>query len=305
METTKAETMNGQGGSVDSRGRSLNRVTHYGWVVVDEPGEFRWIPKRLLFVDHDYQRINISRSKVLKLASEWSWVALGTLTVAVRDKSYFVVDGQHRKLAAEKRDDIDDLPCMVYRSDGQVSEAKGFLRTNTARKSLTMYDRWSALLRTQDPTALHVADLLASADYTPVDAGSSGRKTAKCLACLMLCTTNYREAMDAVWPVVIELHNGEFLHERVVYSLVYLENAIRSQGLSLTRSPWRARLLKLGREGVLEATMKAAVYYAQGGSRIWASGVVNALNHGLRNRLSMNPGEATDEVDGVDEQGGE
>jgi len=42
--------------------------------------------------------------------------------VALRDDNkWFVVDGQHRKLAADQRSDIRELPCLVF----ETNEAGG------------------------------------------------------------------------------------------------------------------------------------------------------------------------------------
>src|SRR5689334_6103185 len=77
----------------------------------DRPGEFAMIDKTKLNVDLSYQR-KTTKSRVDKIREEWSWIAFGAVSVALRgDGEWFVMDGQHRVLAAMMRDDIKEVPC--------------------------------------------------------------------------------------------------------------------------------------------------------------------------------------------------
>lgn len=93
----------------------LDKVQRYGWTMQDKQGEQRQINKNLLLVNDDYQR-TASASKILEIASEWSWIGCGVIIVAKRDGSYWVIDGQHRVLAAKRRSDIKEMPCLVLMS---------------------------------------------------------------------------------------------------------------------------------------------------------------------------------------------
>src|SRR4051812_44439221 len=105
-------------------GRSVSKVEKFGWIIVDKRGVAMDIPKCSLHVDKSYQRDALGSSKILRIAREWSWIACGRLIVGIRpDGSYVVIDGQHRKLAADKRSDIADLPCEVFEVLGPSQEA--------------------------------------------------------------------------------------------------------------------------------------------------------------------------------------
>ena len=44
----------------------------------------------------------------------------------------------------------------------------------------------------------------------------------------------------------------------------------------------RKRILKLGPQALLRATMRASAYYASGGYKVWALGMLEDINKGLR-----------------------
>lgn len=85
-----------------------------------DPGEFRMIDKAALNID---QRNQISESHVQSIANHWSWTAIGMILVSEQaDGTLLVLDGQQRKMAADKRSDIQNLPCLVF-SKNVVEEA--------------------------------------------------------------------------------------------------------------------------------------------------------------------------------------
>ena len=57
------------------------------------------------------------------------------------------------------------------------------------------------------------------------------------------------------------------------------------EGESLTDKKWALKLAELGADKLAEAANKAASYYSAGGARIWAVGILELMNKGLRNKL--------------------
>ena len=123
----------------------MTKIERYGWVVKDTPGVMMLIDKQELRVNHEYQRQLIA-SKVSDMSACWSWVACGTITVGIRDRVAWVLDGQHRVAAAMRRADITNLPCIVFDLDSVADEAKGFLSTNRLRGQMTSVDHFRAEL---------------------------------------------------------------------------------------------------------------------------------------------------------------
>jgi len=64
-----------------------------------------------------------------------------------------VVDGQHRKLAADLRSDVTTLPCHVLQAGSVKDEAMAFLVMHTGKVGVAGLDRSRALLRTGDASA--------------------------------------------------------------------------------------------------------------------------------------------------------
>ena len=101
-----------------------DKVARYNWIIRNAPGEFLMIPKQELEVDHGYQRNAVNQRRIDALCRTWDWIACGCLVVALRDDNrWFVMDGQHRKLAADMRSDIKELPCLVFETAGRREEA--------------------------------------------------------------------------------------------------------------------------------------------------------------------------------------
>mgnify|MGYP003335309740 CR=1 FL=1 len=101
----------------------MNKVERYEWTALDAEGDLQWIDKAELSVDHTYQRPE-AKQKVLRIASEFSWQKFGCLVVSERQSGEMVViDGQHRALAAIRRDDVNKVPCIVFRELQLADEA--------------------------------------------------------------------------------------------------------------------------------------------------------------------------------------
>lgn len=117
-----------------------------------------------LGIDATYQRA-LGRDNITlirAIAKDWDWTLCQPLIVARRhDDSLWVVDGQHRLLAARLRSDIYDLPCIVVHYGSIEAEAQGFVALNTRRRPLTAYALWRAAIASNDAQALALQAMLA------------------------------------------------------------------------------------------------------------------------------------------------
>lgn len=261
----------------------ISKVERYNWKLQDKPGVQRMVKKGDLHVDHTYQR-NANETKLMAIARDWSWIACGSIVVADREGVLFVVDGQHRVLAARKRGDITDLPCLVFKTHEARQEAKGFLAAQTLRKPITSVEKFRALVTIEDPAALVVQDLLASAGKTPGEGVSTG--TVKCVGILVSLARDDATALRKIWPLIVAVSEGQQIHQRVVEGLAYISKRM-PDGTSLMDKEWQKRVLKVGGVGLLTAAAKAAAYYARGGPKVWATGMIEAINKGHRNLLEL------------------
>lgn len=253
-------------------------------VTLDEIGEFAMINKHDLNVDESYQRSH-SSSKIEKMAREWSWVACSTLAVALRpDATWYVMDGQHRKLAAMLRDDIEALPCMVHDVDRISQEARNFVNLNSNRRAMTAVAKFRAMVTGGDPAARIAADLVERAGRR-VEVGGS-LTTFSAIEVLIQCLRIDESSLRRIWPVVVELCKDHRIPGHVLSGFWRLERAFVDPAESLSDARWRKRIVSVGLAEIESSiSQTAALLKTTRSNRVSAMGIATAINRGLRNRL--------------------
>lgn len=259
----------------------ISKVDRYGWIKPDQRGELMWLNKSIIEFDEAYQReLNINKCR--ELASNWSWAAFGCITVAMREGRYFAVDGMHRTVASRHRSDIDVLPCIVFKSMGQEDEAAAFLRANQNRKAIRTLDSHRAAILAGDSVAKRVQRLIDTNGYTI--SSSNKANGIKCIGVMhKLARTKYDILAD-VFPLVAELCSGGMVKETVLEGLCYLQANADDQ---VTSPKWSKRLLQVGADELHMAAGKGAAFYAKGGARPWALGILSRINKGLQHKLQI------------------
>lgn len=101
------------------------------------------IPVELLELDYAYQRTETGNAN--KLAENWDDTACEFLLVSFRDGKFYVIDGQHRMIAA-KINGIKSLPCVILTGLTRSEEARRFSVQGVGRKVLTPNDTFKANL---------------------------------------------------------------------------------------------------------------------------------------------------------------
>lgn len=146
---------------VNFGGHTQPKREKFAWASTSKPGVFRWVPKADLNIDGRYQREEVSSAKTMEIARSWDWTLFGTLLVGERgDGSLWVYDGGHRTRASFYRDDIPDLPCMVFRIEDAAGEAKAFYGAQKLKSNISVTDAHRAGVIAQEPDALRVQALL-------------------------------------------------------------------------------------------------------------------------------------------------
>ena len=255
----------------------VSKVERYKWDDPTKVGNLSFIDKVLLLIDHQYQRDG-NEQKITEIASKFNWPAFGVLIVARRHDKLYVVDGQHRFLAAMKRADIKKVPCIVFDSGGIEAEARTFIVAQTLRKQVTAIDKFKAMLVYKDATAIAVQELIDESGRK-VAKGSSG-STICCVALLIRLYTVDPQTLTKLWPLLVKLCRGVPFQERIIDATFYLERHI-PEGTSLLDKRWADRLLKIGPEKLSRQIASASAFFAAGGSRVWSEGILQLLNKGL------------------------
>ncbi len=270
-----------------------DKVAHYKWEIVDNPGEMRWISKHELFVDDAYQRTAFD-TKIKLMTARWSWIACGVLIVALRDGKYFVIDGQHRALASLRRSDITELPCIVFRTNTPSQEANGFLVANTHRKPVDAFGKHKAAIVAGDEVAVYVSDFAnrLGLKFTP---SLTGPGQIKSLAWCLKRAAEDRQRFERVLRLALDISNddGVAVHKVLLEGLWSLDGKVDG-GVAGARV--RKKIVEKGATVLVSSANKAAGYYGQSNGKVWATGMLGELNKGLRNRIDLVRGEEDEAV---------
>ena len=262
----------------------IAKVERYKWTVKDEPGRLMHIHKGKLLIDHSYQRSEITDHKTLSFASAWSWVACGTISVAKRGGDFYVIDGQHRVLASLRRSDIDTLPCIVFESTGIESEADAFLTLNSSREALRAVDRLRAMVRKGDPIAIKVQRMIEASGRSP--STSPSPKTIACIGTLLRIAAKRPKILDSIWPVITDVCTDYSIDARLVEGLAYVEQNMQ-EGFSISNTRFKNRLVQIGPASLIDGVNRASSLYSKGGPRVWAVGIIETLNKGLKSKFKL------------------
>lgn len=267
-------------------GQSVSKVTKYGWKVQNAPGQFLWLNKRLLRIDHAYQRDDVSAGRIAEIRSDWCWLSCATLVVAQRpDGTYWVIDGQHRKIAADHRSDIQELPCLVFQSSEKGFEANGFLQLNTNRGPVRMIQKFKAMVGRGDKEAVAVQTAITDAGLK-IGASDSPSHVG-CVGALMKLFAD-EEGSKVLWPLILEMGplQEKKIIDKVVVGMIYLNHVLSKDADDqlLTDLHNREKLVEAGTDKCAEAIRQAQLYYKRSGERIYAQGIVDLLNTKRRTR---------------------
>lgn len=258
----------------------------FKWKVVDEPGKFMSIGKARLLIDHTYQREKVCNARVLKISSEWSWVAFGVLTVAQRPSGeYWVIDGQHRKLAADKRTSVDKLPCLVFETEAVEEEAEGFLQANTLRGPVSSYDKYRCKLACKHSAAVIVQKMVEAEGYRVLRGGIEHHGVG-CVSLLMRSVELDRSIAERTWSLAVKVAAGEHVVQDLYAALFHLEKKLSRCGLSICDRYNSDKLVAAGQADVLKRIRDLKIALGKGGAAVSAQAVILLLNKNRKaNRL--------------------
>lgn len=286
VKAMKSETFNTTQAQQNEKTQITDKVKRYGWTIKDAPGKFMIINKNELKVDDSYQR-EIKTSKVLSIASEWSWVGAGAISVVKRGNSYWAVDGNHRVEAAKKRGDITHLPCMVFECESIKEEAEAFLKSNINRKPVTALEKFKAMTVSGDNYAIMVNEVLNSLGITLKGTSAKAGEMKSISWALKKCKENPVKFVE-VMELASKLCHDMPIPEILLGALWHLNNNIDG---GLQNKKFVLRIEQTGARALIEGAKKAAAYFVQGGEKVWATGALNEINKNLRNKYVMKESE--------------
>jgi hypothetical protein len=271
------------GESVTKFGTVMAKEKAFKWEINDNPGEFRLIDKGDIKIDHEYQRVGVSNDKINMFASSWSWISCGVLIVARRADEYYVVDGQHRLLAANKVLSIRQLPCLVFPTTTKETEAIGFLNVNRNRKGMQSVDAFRAALVAGDETSIYVKEVF---DTLGIIAKATGQSpgTIKCVALAVSLAGKDKDIFRLSLKLCNDLcKDKKQIPEHLLGGVAYLVTKIKGGASKKLIS----RMYDIGMEAMLDGISHARSFHKQGGVAVYADGILMAINKGLQYKYEL------------------
>jgi hypothetical protein len=257
-------------------GVSRPKTEVFNWTKLDEPGEFMWIPKTDLLIDPEYQRKQVSEQKVLAIARDWSWRHCSTLSVGYRsDGLYFVFDGQHRKIGADKRADIHSLPCMVYKIASLDAEASAFIGINLKRNNVGAVDRFRAMVVAGDRSALGVMSLLKNYGLSYAKTGSL--KTVACVGTLLQMAQKDHKKLASMFPLFVSMHQNCEIYGDVIRGVWSAESALEDKKQTVLRDPYYSKLIRIGGQACLAEIRRLSIQRNKGGEAVHRDAILSVL----------------------------
>lgn len=264
----------------------IDKTARYGWVTKDEPGRLQMLHKDVLQIHPAYQR-DVIPSKVKEITAAWSWVAAGAIVVGERGGEYWVIDGQHRVVAAKRRSDITRLPCIVFRTHDVKQEAAAFLDVNTGRKPVTSIGKFKAMIARGDKAACAVQHTLDLLGITP-KATASKPLELKSVGWAIKRAGEDLDKFETVMRTAADLSHDMPIQEKLLDGLWYIHSRL-PKGINDKR--FADRLKVVGARRLIEGANRASAYFVRGGASVWADGMMNEINRGLRNTFALRSDE--------------
>lgn len=270
-------------------GAAVSKVEKFEWAPLDKTGEFQLVNKDEVNVDHTYQRDKVSQSRALTIARDFSWPAFGVLLCVRRDDgTIWVYDGQHRKLGADKRADVQKLPCFIFDSRDVKQEARAFLLSNTVRGSMASLDKYKALIVCEDETAIGVRDMVKRTGHV---IGAGGPSHVKCISLLMRAYALDPDCLRKTWPIAARIAGDKHVTDSLVRAVFTTERILTKtkQGSLLTKQNSES-IAKLTYAEFEQSLMKTAAYFGRG-EKSCARALIDCLNYRrTKNRIDIDKG---------------
>lgn len=264
---------------------TVSKREKFSWASTSSAGTFCMVPKGDLNIDGTYQREQVSDAKVREIAKDWDWRLFGALSVIMRDDgSLWVYDGGHRCRASFLRDDVLELPCMIFECESIEEEAKAFVGTNTMKSTVSAYHKHRAALKAKEPEAMAVQAVLDKYGYKAMQyTGSAYGFTA--IRTLGGLLSQDPELAEGVFGLCAEASEDGALIPGEVLSGLFL-CAKRLEGKAqILKNPLREKLKVIGTAGLDMAIRREKHIVGRGGQAVAAKAILDLINKGKRRRL--------------------
>jgi len=265
---------------------SVSKREKFSWAESCSPGKFTYISKYDLNIDGTYQREEVSKAKVMEIVREWDWKLFGTISVIQRaDGTYWVYEGGHRTRASFFRDDVMQLPCMVFQSDSKKTEARAFIGANTMKSVVSAYHIHRAAVKTEEPIAVAVQSILDKYGYFPTQ-GTSKKHAFKAINTLHKLVKEDRLLAEKVFAACASIaQDGEPISGEVLDAVFTCQKKMEGK-VDILSNGYLERMKLETLPGIESAIRREKHIVGRGGATISAKALLDVLNKGKKRKLT-------------------
>jgi len=154
------------------------------------------------------------------------------------------------------------------------------------RKPLSSIDKFKALIAAEDPVAIYIRDLFSELGVKPRSSGAASPLELASVGWSLRKAQENRAAFETTVRICVEMcRNVGPIAEHLLDGLYYIHTC--SEIAMLKDQKFCERLLKVGSERLVNAARRASAYYARGGAKVWAQGMLDELNKNLHTKFEV------------------
>lgn len=263
-----------------------SKVDRYGWVEINQPGQFELIDKQRLNIDIRYQRGAVSESKVKAIAAHWDWLIFGCISVIEReDKSLWVFDGGHRTRAAFYRNDVCLLPCLVHKIGSLKEEARAFFKKNTSSTAMASWDKFRAKTCADDPAALAASTIVAECGFE-LSGTHNKPNNLQCIEALLMRAEADPDALRRVLTFLQQLKREISIGRDLLIGTFTLYQRYKDRFDILEK--YGVKLLAFSSEELQLKIRQFKAETGKAGEVICAKALLQIINKRLQNKIEWN-----------------
>lgn len=259
-----------------------SKVDVFGWKKnIGPKGEFMWLPKEELHLDLNYQREIDSSQRVKDIAREFEWALFGTLIVSYNEGGYYVIDGGNRLRGAFRRDDVKEVPCIVFCFDDATEEARVFFYFNNKRKNVSVFDNHKAALAgegkwKESELAIKAEALIKKYGYVFHKTGKGDFQTAAIQSITKAIDKNH-ETAERTFAILAKIAGGGCIGQNEFNGMFYLMQV--NSAIDFNDFPMR-NLIEFGYQNLRDQIKRQEISEGTGGAKTAAKAIAQICNKG-------------------------
>lgn len=278
IETIKDDPMVKCWGNDDAK---ISKTERYKWKKPEKKGKLMWIDIKELNIDVSYQREIDSKPRVAEIARGFDWALFGVLLVSFCDGSYYIIDGGHRFRGASRRDDIKEVPCLVFEFKNKSEEARIFYLFNKQRKTVSTFDNHKAALSGEglfyeSEISIKAENLVKKYGYKTVKTVKSQFETAAIGTIYRLIERDEIVAEKA-FSILAKVAEGEHIQAHEMVGLFYLIS--QNRGVDFFTFPLK-NLIDAGIGKIREEISRTKMYEGKAGEKVYGQALAKIINKG-------------------------